>query len=293
MSLSERLGYGSDARLLIVHADDAGMCLSVNRATQAALESGAVTSASIMFPCPWAADMAQRCREHPEWDCGVHLTLTSEWRTYRWGPVSDRSAVPGLVDDDGFMWRDVRDVAARASADEVERESRAQIERALAWGVRITHIDSHMGTLFARPDYFEVYYRLALEYGVPAMIPYPTPATIQRFRDDGYPRIDELVALASSGKLPAIDYLAPGPRVSERTQRTGAYQQQIRDLPQGVSQIIVHLGSDDEELRAITSSWESRVNDAAAFEDPATRCLISAERIRLIAWRDLMPLVSP
>jgi predicted glycoside hydrolase/deacetylase ChbG (UPF0249 family) len=160
VTTAERLGK-RDAKLLMVHADDAGMCHSVNMATKEALLSGSVQSASIMVPCPWLNEIAELARERPDLDLGLHLTLTSEWKYYRWRPVAPPDKVKGLLDTEGYLWRDVRPVAEHASAAEVETELRAQIERARQFGIRFTHVDTHMGTLYARPDYFEVYTKVA------------------------------------------------------------------------------------------------------------------------------------
>src|SRR5687768_7497171 len=160
-SLVERLGFGKDERVLMIHADDVGMCHSVNAASIKAMTEGVVSSASVMVPCPWFPEIAAWSREHPEADLGLHLTLTSEWRQYRWRPVSPPDQVRGLIDPEGFMWRSVADVKKHASAREVETEIRAQIERALKFGMKPTHVDSHMGTLFADSAFFEAYVRVA------------------------------------------------------------------------------------------------------------------------------------
>jgi len=291
-NLAERLGYPPDTRLLIVHADDAGMCHAVNAATQSALLDGIVSSASIMVPCPWFPEMAAFCRAHPEADCGIHLTLTSEWQVYRWKPVSSPEKVPGLMDPEGYLWREVRDVATHATPQEVETECRAQIERALAFGIRPTHLDSHMGTLFVRPDYFEVYVRLALEYRIPAMIPRPTPELVARVRNAGYPNADALIEIASSGRVPTIDDLTTGVPSHDFEQRLKEYHDVIRHLKPGASQIIVHLGDDSPEIQAVMNSWQARQNDVRVFRDPSTRALLQEEGIRLIGWRAIQSLMT-
>src|SRR5437016_9971288 len=151
-TVAERLGYPPDAKLLIVHADDLAVAHSVDAASFDALDKNAVTSASVMVPCPWLNEVAAYARGHASADLGLHLTLTSEWKTYRWGPVESRDKVPSLLDPSGYLWPDTPQAVGTLKADEAEREIRAQIERANALGIHPTHLDSHMGALFSRPD---------------------------------------------------------------------------------------------------------------------------------------------
>ena len=154
-SFAERLGWSERDVVIILHVDDVGMAHASNRGAIESMENGVASSFSLMMPCPWIPEMAHYLKDHPEADSGLHLTLTSEWKKYRWPPLSGAAQVPGLVDAEDCLWHTVAQVMQKASADEVEREIRAQIHRAERLGINITHLDSHMGTLFARPDYFE------------------------------------------------------------------------------------------------------------------------------------------
>ena len=166
-TIAERLGYPADSKLLIVHADDLAVAHSEDAASFDALDKQAVTSASIMVPCPWLTEVADYAKAHPDADLGLHLTLTSEWKTYRWGPVESKDKVPSLLDPSGYLWPDTPQSVGALKAEEAEREIRAQIERAVAMGIHPTHLDSHMGTLFSRPDLFAVYVKVAREYKLP------------------------------------------------------------------------------------------------------------------------------
>ncbi|MDA1193370.1 MAG: polysaccharide deacetylase family protein [Candidatus Poribacteria bacterium] len=291
-TLAERLGYAPDARLLIVHGDDIGMCHGGNVAAMGAIASGAIQSGSIMVPCPWFSEIAAACRENPQWDLGLHLTLTSEWKHYRWRSVADPSDVSGLLDKDGYLHRDVLSVVLNATAAEVETELRAQIDRALAFGIQPTHFDSHMGTLFAREDFFEVYYRLGVEYGIPVMIPSPNSNAAERGRQQGMPVTGKFIELVESGRVPILDELVTGVERRELDPRAEDYFNVIRGLKPGVTQIIVHLGDGGDEMKAITGSWEARWNDYRIFSDEKTRALIESEGIRLIGWREIAHLMA-
>src|SRR2546423_1183455 len=166
-SLAERLGYKAADKLLIINGDDCGMCHAANMATIECLEKGLMRSATIMVPCPWFPEIAAYAKAHPESDFGIHLCHTSEWSKYRWGPVADREKVPGLLDPDGYLWHEVPDVYAHATPEEALVEGRAQIRRALAAGIDVTHLDSHMGTLQLDPRYLKMYLQLATEFNVP------------------------------------------------------------------------------------------------------------------------------
>src|SRR2546426_6127685 len=156
-TIAERLGYPPNAKLLILHADDLGAAHSVDAASFDAFDKGVISSASIMVPTPWIAEVAAYARAHPNADLGLHLTITSEWETYRWGSVESKDKVASLLDSSGTFPSEVQPVTKNAKVVEVERELRAQVERALALGIRPTHLDSHMGALFSTPELMATY----------------------------------------------------------------------------------------------------------------------------------------
>ncbi len=262
-------------RRLVIHADDLGMSHSVNRASFEALEKGWVTSASILVPCPWFPEVARWARDHPEADLGIHLALNSEWTTLRWGPLSSRDKVRSLIDEDGYFPLLETAVAQRARPDEAERELRAQVERARAAGVPITHLDSHMAALFGSQALFGVYRRLASDYGLPRLVTRRGPRTGFGITPDA--KIDEV--LSHGPEVPASEWRA-------------AYERLLAPLPAGTYQLIVHLGYDDEEMRGATgdhpdwgAAWRQR--DLAVVSSPEFRAFLKREEFELVGWKHL------
>jgi len=280
-SLAQLLGYSEDARLLIVNADDFGMCHAENVATVEGLESGAYCCATVMVPCPWFHDVVEFARRAPHADLGVHLTQTSEWTTYKWGPVLGSAAVPSLVDAGGFFYNDVPPVYANARLDEVERESRAQIDRALAAGIDVTHLDSHMGTLQLDVNYHDLYVRIAADYRLPIRM-----ANRAWMHDIGMGRIG---ALADRLNVLSPDHLwVGGPGQPDDTARywTALFDQ----LKPGVNELYVHAGADMPEGHAITQTWAQRVADHRFFNAPSTRTLLDERRVVRIGYRQVRDL---
>ncbi|QQS46243.1 MAG: polysaccharide deacetylase family protein [Acidobacteriota bacterium] len=284
---SMQMGYGPEDKVLMVHADDIGMSHSVNVATIEAFKKGMVTSGSIMVPCPWFPEIAAYAREHPELDLGLHLTLTSEWKYLRWRPVAPPDKVKGLLDEEGYMWRSERQTAMKATPREIETELRAQIDRALAFGIKPTHLDTHMGTLYTRRDFFEVYTRLGKEYGIPVMVMRPTPEAIAHGKAIGSPINEDVLKQVQSEGFAMLDYLVTGVPGRTFEERKKAYHDLLRNLKPGVTMLIVHLGMDDPELRAVTNSWQQRHADFLSFTDPETEALIRELGIKLTTWREM------
>jgi len=272
-------------RFLIVHADDVGMCKSVNRATIEALERGIVTSASIMVPCPAFEEFAEYAREHPEYDYGIHLTLNAEFKSYRWGPVLPAEEVPSLIDENGYLWEFENQVAANVRTDDVERELTAQIDRALERGIKLSHLDTHMGALFTRRDLVEIYVNLGLKYDLPILFE----------RDDGEPAfamppevragIGDIVRTLEEHRLPVLDNLVLRYAPDRVNDNRRFYVNTLRTLPAGVSEIIIHCGYHNRELNNITGSSYMRDVDRQIFTDDATAEEISRLGIRLVNWK--------
>ncbi len=279
-------------KYLIVHADDAGMSHSVNQATIEGFQKGFVSSASIMVPCAWFSEFAAYCREHPDGDYGIHLTLNSEWDHYRWGPVAPREQVPSLIDPEGYLWDNTDQVAKHAKVEEAEIELRAQIERAKEFGVPLSHLDTHMGAVMTRADLVEMYVKLGLEYDLPVLFIRPSGARL--LLSAAYPQLakiaPQLSDMLSEKGLPQLDMLYQFYDKDEHQVRRDRYMHMIRSLQPGVTEVIIHCGFDNEELKAITSSSGLRDSDRRIFTDPDVLSLIKSENVELISWKQAQQL---
>ena len=273
-----KLGYPPNSKLLIIHADDFGVAHSVDRAISKALENGWVTSASIMVPCPWFPEAAEYARTHPNADIGLHLTLTSEWTTYRWGPVAAQPE-PSLLDKDGYLPLTESIAAKQDKPSEVENEIRAQIEKAKAAGVHFTHLDSHMGTLFQTPELFTIYQKMGSEYGVPNFIPLGSDVT----HAQQFPLQSDRIVISQDLQM------TPG---LTKEQWLDGYKKMLSGLKPGVYQLIVHLGYDDPEFQGITANhpdWGAawRENDLNVVSSPEFHQFLMDQGFVLITWREL------
>ncbi len=272
-TLAERLGYGPAERLLIVNCDDLGSSHAANVGVYECLRSGAGTSASLMVPCPWARGAAAEYRGE---DVGVHLTLNAEWDLYRWGPITQS---PSLLDGDGGFPRTVADVWDHADVDEVRRECRAQVERAIYWGFDVSHVDSHMATLQLRSEFFDVYLEIADEFCLPMRL-----SSAASERRVGFP----FRSLAAERGVVSPDRIIFVPAVGSRPTLETA----LEALPPGVSEAFVHPAIDTPELRAMSPDWRGRVDDHAFVCDPAgLREMAEGLGIKLIGYRELRELM--
>jgi predicted glycoside hydrolase/deacetylase ChbG (UPF0249 family) len=283
-TVAERLGYPANSKLLIIHADDLAVAHSEDVASFDALDRGAATSASIMVPCPWLTEVAVYSKAHPDADLGLHLTLTSEWKTYRWGPVASKDKVPSLLDADGYLWPETEPAVQSIKAEEAEREIRAQIEKAMSMGIHPTHVDSHMGVLFARPDLIGVYVKVAHEYKLPflGMLSPTSPAAARSMFTDKDVLVDSVVI--ASPNIAAADWKK-------------FYLDAVKNLKPGLTEFIVHLGHDDAELQAVTvghpdygAAWRQR--DYDVITSPELRKAIEDNHVVLVHWKDFKKLVN-
>ena len=277
-------------RYVIIHADDAGMSHSVNTATIDAMEKGIVSSASIMVPCPWFKEIAAYAKANPEKDFGIHLTLNCEWDNYRWGPVAPRDRVPSLIDKEGYMWGGVPEVVANAKAAEVETELRAQVQRALDFGVPVTHLDTHMGAVVSRPDLIGVYVKLGLEFNVPVFFVRQLNVGAAAANPEVRARAGELVAMLDKHKLPVLDYMTQYYTNGSVEKKSKMYLKAIADSEPGVRYLILHCGYDNEELQAITSSSKIRDTDRRVFTDPSFIEAVKKTGVEVVTWKQVRQL---
>ena len=281
-SLVERLGFAAGTKVLILNGDDFGMNHADTVATIATMKTGGLTSATIMVPCPWFPEVVEFAKQTIQANLGLHITLTSEWRRYKWGPVLGRTAVPGLVDELGFFYPDIARVYANATLEEVEAEVRAQIDRALTAGIDVTHIDSHMGTLQYNPTYHEMYIEVAADYKLPCRI-----AGFDRMKERG---MERFIKMADDlGVLHPDMLYTDGPSGVEETETF--WLARLKEIPAGqVSEIFIHAGLLTLEMQATTGTWRQRTADSDFFSRPETLAFIKNEGIELISYRELREL---
>jgi predicted glycoside hydrolase/deacetylase ChbG (UPF0249 family) len=285
---AEKLGYPSDKIVLILHADDVGMCYEANQAAKNYLTAGQIQSAAMMVPCPWFNEIAGWYKEHPEFDMGLHLAMNSEWKWYRWAPVAGKDKVPGMCDPDGYLWRGVIDTATHASGEEIEAEIRAQLERAISRGIRPSHIDTHMGTLYARLEYTRAYLKVAQEYHIPAMVIEMTPPVVAKFRKQGYPITEQSTQELSTYTLPKLDDFNATTDGKSYEDKKEKFFELVRSLRPGLNEIIFHPSIETEGLKHITNSWQQRVWEAQMFSDPQVMAFFEREGIVFTNWKEIM-----
>lgn len=301
---AERLGWPKGAKVIIFHVDDAGMSVNSNEGAINSIEKGVATSTSIMMPCGWAASFAKYAVEKG-YDAGLHLTLTSEWHHYRWGPLAGVKQVPGLTDKEWCLWPEPEDVIQHASADEVEAEIRAQLARALSVGLHPTHLDSHMGTLFASRAYLERYIKVGIESKIPVMFPGGNNklliANLKQAAPDmlkdahavgemiwkaGLPVLDDLVTYSGEWKpQPVNGKVSPEAYAKFKVKK---FEEAIDSMEPGVAMFIVHSSVVTDDFRRISGSGDSRNADMLSMMDPELKDYIRRKGIILTTWREMM-----
>jgi hypothetical protein len=273
-TLAERLGYRPGDRLVIISCDDLGACHASNVGVYDALRHGAATTASLMVPAPWAREAAARYRGE---DIGVHLTLNAEHELYRWGPVTQ---APSLLDGDGGFPRTVEDLWDHADLDELRRECRAQIERAIVWGFDVSHLSAHLSAMTLRPEFFDIYVELAVEFCLPVRL----PSSLSE-RDAGFP----FRQLAADEGVVFPDHFLPARRAGSRAR----VEKAVQELAPGVTEIHVQPVIDTPEVRAMSPSWAAWVDDyALVTAGGELRGLLDRAGAVLVGYRELRALMQ-
>jgi predicted glycoside hydrolase/deacetylase ChbG (UPF0249 family) len=293
----KKLGFSNDDRVVIIHTDDIGMCQASVSAFADLFNFGLISSGAVMVPCPWFLEVAAFCQENPDVDMGVHLTLTSEWETYRWAPISTIDPASGLIDEQGYFHRLSEQVQDHADPEAVQRELEAQVRRALAAGIQPTHFDTHMGAV-ASPKFIPAYLQMAYGYKLaPMLFRYDEAAWQQEVGLDSETAklATQFVHQLEEAGLPLLDHL-DRLHLDEPEARLERTKQAFTNLKPGITHFIIHPSKDTPELRAITPDWHSRVLDYEIFMSQEMGDYIRNIGVHVIGYRalkDLMPDTQP
>jgi predicted glycoside hydrolase/deacetylase ChbG (UPF0249 family) len=286
-----RLGFADDDRVVIIHTDDIGMCLASVAAFSDLWDFGLISSGAIMVPCPWFLKAAEYARAHPQADLGVHTTLTSEWKTYRWGPISTRDPQSGMIDEEGYFYH--RSEPAREHGDPsfVLKEMEAQVERAIAMGIQPTHMDTHMGAV-ASPKFLREYLQVALKHRLPPMIFRMDEAG---WRAAGLDAQTAAMAVAVTQQLeaigmPILDHLT-GLDLGKPDGRLDLAKASFSALEPGITHFIIHPSKNYTELSEITPDWRARVADYETFMMEELAQYIQSIGVKVIGYRQLQTLM--
>jgi len=290
----KKLGFSDNDRVVIIHTDDIGMCQASVSAFEELWDVGIITSGATMVPCPWFLDVARLCRNNPGIDMGVHVTLTSEWETYRWGPISTRDPASGLLDSDGCFFRSSEEVQASGDPVAVKVEIAAQIEKALSSGINATHVDTHMGSV-GSIKFIPSYLQLSRQFGLPPMIMrLEKESWIQMgFDEETADLAVQMINLLEEQGVPLLDRMR-GLELdiaSTHKERISLAKQVLSNIDSGITHFIIHPSKDTPELRSITPDWPFRVADYTAFQDDAIRDYIERSGIQVIGYRALKSLM--
>lgn len=286
-SYLKKLGLSDNDRAVIIHTDDIGMCHASVQAFKDLWAFGTISSGATMAPCPWFPAVSQMCRANPDMDMGVHATLNAEWESYRWGPVSTRESDSGLMDEAGYFHQWHQAVYDNASPEAVDQEVNAQVEKALAAGIDVTHVDSHMGTIM-NPKFIQSYVQAASKRLLPCMLPRLTAKGIEMMGVGEQEMIayTPIMDMLEQMGIPMLDGILAMP-LEHTNDHIGVAKKLLGELPAGVTHFILHPSVDTPELRAIAPDWQARVANYNAFMSDDLKKFLDSEDIRLIGYRAL------
>ena len=286
-NLAQKLGFDRNAKLLIIHADDLGLSHATNSAVIEAFQKGGISSGSIMVPCPWFPEIAEFAKNNPNFDIGIHATLTSEWDQYFFGGTLPVADIPDLLNSKGYFYPSVEEFAKHAKVDQVEKEVRAQIDRAISFGVKPSHLDNHMGSVMASPEFYQILLKLGKEYRLPVLIPADMIAAIS----------PQLLETMSKDNI-VVDHLFMINQSSPAEKWGEPYLKFITEMKPGLSEIIVHLAFDNDETRAIMvnhpdfgSEW--RQHDLDFVKSKELQKALKDNDIKLVTWRQIGEVLYP
>jgi predicted glycoside hydrolase/deacetylase ChbG (UPF0249 family) len=287
------LGFDEEDRVVIIHADDVGMCQATITAFVELIEGGLLTSGAVMVPCPWFLEAAAYCRQNPQTDIGVHLTLTSEWHTYRWGPLSTCNPHSGMIDEEGYFFHRQYEAQKHGNPQAVQIEIEAQLKQALEVGIDVTHIDTHMGAL-AHPKFIPSYVQLGQSYHLPVMFPTDGAVDLPQLGLDKQTASEVARFIEDEGltkDLIQIDRVV-GLRLDQPQDRLDQAKAAFASLQPGLTHFVIHPAKDTPELRAATpSTWESRVGDYEVFRSDVLGTYVGELGIHTIGYKPLRDLI--
>lgn len=287
----KKLGFSDSDRVVIIHTDDIGMCQASMAAFADLFEFGLISSGAVMMPCPWALEAAEFQVDHPLADLGIHVTLTSEWKNYRWGPLSTREPKTGLMDEQGFFHRRSVGVQTHADPTAVALEIETQVQRALSAGMKPTHMDTHMGSV-AHPKFMQTYVNIAVKYHLPPMVFRWGDA---QWRERGMDAAGAAMAsqyslMLEANGLPLLDHMVGLP-LDQPANRLEQAKAALSGLQPGITHFIIHPSKDTPELRAITPDWLCRVGDYQTFLMEELKTFIKQSGIQVIGYRDIQKIM--
>lgn len=280
-TIAEKLGYPLNAKLLIIHADDLGVSHSENIASIESMENGSVNSASIMVSCPWFPEIAAYARKNPGMDFGLHLTLTSEWNGYKWGPVTSIDKVSSLVNENGYFYASVDSLVKYADPEEVELEIRNQIEKAYRAGIEVTHLDAHMYALRSTPELLQIHIKVGREYDLPVLLTHEEDIMKEYVKEFELTEKDVIV-----------DHLYQAMAEDYDNGLEAYYVNVLKNLEPGLSCLLIHTAFDNEEMKAVTNGyiyWGSawRQIDYNFFNSDRIKQLLKENNIYLVTWQEI------
>ena len=286
-NLAQQLGYAPDSKLLIIHADDIGVAQGVNNASFSAFQKGAINSGSVMVPCPWFLEVAEFAKKNPKYDLGIHLTLTSEWKNYKWDGISSSNEISSLLNEKGHFYPSIEEVKINATYDDVKKELRAQVNYAKNFGFNPTHLDTHMGAVLVRQDITKAYFEIGEEFRIPVLA-----ATI--FKD--LVNLDDI----DESKIVWVQkvYQKSDDTPIDRENWDIFYSNVIKEIKPGLNVLLVHLGDDTPELKQMMvdhPGWGAkwRALDSEVLESSTFKKLMKQENIQLVQWNQIKKVIYP